>query len=205
MAGLRRRALDATVYRHLLISCRPLAERTEEAPPTVAGLEVAFLERERIDDYAELRPDSAPAETRRRFDAGHRCMVGRLDGRILHARWISNELLESAYLGLAFELPRTSAYVYDTFTAASARRRGISVAASAFYREVLREEGMERALGSLWPGNRPARGMLERAGQELVGAVGAVRVGPARFAVRRRMPAGYLGQARRFEPAAVKR
>ena len=200
VAGLRIRALDATVYRHLLISARPLSIPEPAGLEALARIELSFLDPGEVEDYDAFRADSDPAETRRRLAAGHRCTIARRDGAIGHARWISPLRLESAYLGLSFELPPGTVYVYDTFTAVAARRQGISVAASSFYRDALRSEGIRTNLGSTWPGNAPARAMLRATGQELVGAIGAIRLGSRRIPVMRWMPAGYVGASHRFVP-----
>lgn len=201
VAGVRLRALDATVYRRLLITARGL--RSEDSPVEeikAAGLEVSFLEPRELEAYAAFRPDAAPSETRRRFDAGHRCVVARRGGRIVHGRWISPEQLESPYLGLSFDLPATSVYVHDTFTAAEARRQRISLMVSTWYRGALRDEGVRTVLGSTWPGNAPAMAMLRANDQDLIGAIGTIRLGPARIPLRRGMRPGYIGSAHRFAP-----
>jgi GNAT superfamily N-acetyltransferase len=200
VAGLRIRALDATVYRHLLISRRVLSIPTRGGVELPRGIELTFLEADGADEYAVFRPDAEPAETERRLGAGHRCIVARRGGRIIHARWFSPDRLESAYLGLAFELPSDTVYAHDIFTAPDARRQGISVAAASLYRDTCLAEGYRTALGSLWPGNSPGAAMLRANGQELIGAVGAIKLGARRIPILRWMPEGHLGRAHRFEP-----
>ena len=203
VAGLRIRALDATVYRHLLISARALSIPEPSELEPVAGIELSFLDPADIADYAAYRPEADPAETHRRVASGHRCTVARRDGAIVHSRWISPNRLESAYLGLSFELPAGTVYVYDTFTAPAARRQGISLVVASYYRDALRSEGMRTVLGSTWPGNVAARAMLRATGQDLIGAIGAIRLGARRIPVLRWMPEGYVGAARRFSPGAM--
>lgn len=200
VAGLRIRALDATVYRHLLISARPLATPEPAGVGLATDVGLSFLDPGQADAYAAFRPDADPSETQRRLAEGHRCMAAWREGRIVHARWISPRRLESAYLGLAFELPSGAVYVHDTFTAPEARRQGITVASGVYYRDALRAEGIRTALGSIWPGNAPGMAMLRANGQELIGAVGAIRLGSRRIPVMRWMPPGYLGTAHRFSP-----
>lgn len=203
ISGVRLRALDATLYRRLLISARALRdEDAAGAAPAPAALEMSFLDPGELGDYGEFRPEVSPGETRRRLDQGHRCVVARRDGAIVHARWISPERLESSYLGLSFDLPAGSVYIHDTFTAKGARRQGISLVVAPWYRRVLRGEGMQVMLGSTWPGNAPAREMLRASDQELIGSIGAIRLGSARIPVTRGMPPGHVGAARRFTPAS---
>lgn len=161
-------------------------------------MDFSFLAPESIDDYASFRPDTPPAEVERRLATGQLCLIGRRDGEIVNARWISEERLESSYLGLSFELPRDSVYLHDVFTARSARRLRISVNAAPHYDEMLRRKGVRTILGSVWPGNSAGLAMVQAHGHERVGTLGAIRLGRARIAVRRRMPTGYVGAASRF-------
>lgn len=200
LSGLGQRGLDATVYRHLIITARSLDDRRpyrdDVAEPS--GVDFSFLALDSTDDYASLRPDSLPSETNRRLATGQLCLIGRRDGEIVNARWISEERLESSYLGLSFELPRDSVYVHDVFTARSARKLRISVNAAPHYEEMLRRKGVRTILGSVWPGNSAGLAMVQAHGHERVGTLGAIRLGRARIAVRRRMPTGYVGAASRF-------
>ena len=201
VAGLRIRALDATVYRHLLISARDLAIPARAGIELPPGIEIGFLDPAETGDYAALRPETDPAETDRRLATGHRCIVARRNGRVVHARWISPGRLESAYLGLSFELPPGIAYLHDTFTALEARRQRLSVATGALCFRVLRDEGVETALAGIWPGNAPAMALLRTNRHDLIGVIGAIRLGRRRMPVMRGMPEGYVGSVRPFTPA----
>ena len=200
ISGLRQRGLDATVYRHLIITARSLDDRRLDRDDVVEppGVDFSFLGLDSADDYASLRPDSLPVETNRRLTTGQLCLIGRRGGEIVHARWFSEERLESSYLGLSFELPPDAVYAHDVFTARSARKLRISVSAAPYYEEMLRHKDVRTILGSVWPGNSAGLAMVQAHGHERVGTLGAIRLGRARIAVRHRMPAGYIGAAGRF-------
>ncbi len=200
-SGLWLRGLDATVFRRMILLARPLSAAPSQRPserPT--GVEYSFLRPDEVAEYSALRPDTPAAETARRLAAGHRCLVGRLDGVVVHARWISIERLESAYLGFWFELGPTTAYVGDAFTAAAARRTGISLEATAHYREALEREGVRTVLAAVWPNNIAGSGYVHTIGQRRIGTLATLRLGPARIPLRRGALDAHLGHARRFRP-----
>lgn len=203
LSGLRVRALDATVYRRLIMVSRPLEMPAPDPPAEAGEVDFSFLGVDEAPAYALLRPDSAAVETERRLLEGHRCLVGRRDGELVHARWFSSKRLDSAYLGLSFELCPKVVYAHDVFTAAGARRLGISVSAPRHYRGILWEEGVRILLGSIWQGNVAGLRMVQAHGHQRLGALGALRLGRLRVPVRRQMPAGYVGSAHRFDEGSA--
>lgn len=202
VAGFTLRALDATVYRRLLVHTRSLLA---PAPPRLSagagGAEFSLLGAEEVEEYRRLRPDTPAAEVRRRLDAGQRCIVARLGGEVVHARWCETNRFESAYLGFAFELLPGFAYSYDAFTAMRARRLGIAFEATRHSDALLRSEGAVTTLGSVWPGNTAAIAMFTALGRTPIGSLGALCLGRRRRLIRRRIADGYLGAAHRFSPS----
>lgn len=204
VAGVRLRVLDATVYRRLIVHTRSLRRSSPApGPETTAGAAAySLLEADEVTAYRLLRPDTPAAEVRRRLDAGQLCMVARLDGAVVHARWCSTERLESAYLGFAIELLPGIAYSYDSFTAPRARRLGIAIEATQRTDALLEEGGAATTLGSVWPGNAAAIAMFTKLGRSPIGSLGSLRVGRRRRLIRHRLASGYVGTAHRFEPGA---
>jgi hypothetical protein len=197
-SGLWWRGLGVTVYRRLLIVSRRIGEGPREEP-TAGELEFGWLDQGELGAYGRLRPGMRE-EAARRLRAGQRCFVGRRSGELVHARWFARGEAEMPYLGLAFELPEGVAYVYDVFTAPASRGARISAAAPRFER-IVREHGTEVILGTVMPGNAQGLGLVRGAGYEPLGTIGSLRLGPVRKPVRRAMPRGYLGPARRFSPS----
>lgn len=195
------RALDASVYRRLLVHTRSLLAPAPPRPSAVAGdAEFSLLGADEVDAYRQLRPDTSAAEVGRRLDAGQRCLVARLGGEIVHARWFETARLESAYLGFALELLPGFAYSYDAFTARRARRQGIAIEATHRSDALLRTEGAVTTLGSVWPGNTAAIAMFTALGRTPIGSLGALRFGHRRRLIRHRLADGYVGAAHRFSP-----
>ena len=158
MRGLLWRGLARTAFRRLLVAARPLgADLPTPGGPTAAAparLAFSLLEEDEIDAYASLRPDAPVAEARRRLAAGQRCLVGWLDGRIVHARWFATDVLESPWLGLAFKLRPGIVYVHDAYTAGDARGKGIGASARGLERSQW-GRGARALLATVWHENAP--------------------------------------------------
>lgn len=195
IAGLWWRGLGVTVYRRLLFVARP-NDRPAPGRP-VDGLEMAELESGGLAAYARLRPDTPAAEVERRLGAGQRCLLVWAEGEPVSARWFTLARAEAHYLGLGFELAPGVAYVYDVYTSRAARGRRISEAVRYSYEVALREQGVDRLLGTVMPGNEGGLGLVRGAGYEPIGHVGSLRAGTARLPIRRIEP-GYLGDAHRL-------
>jgi hypothetical protein len=204
LGGIRLRALDATIYRRLNVYARSLAIPLPDGEPA-ADAEYSLLGADEVAAYRELRPDTPAVEVERRLDAGHWCMVARLDGSVVHARWVSPHQLESAHLGFAFDLPASTIYSYDFYTAVRARRLGIGAEAVRRYNAILERDGARIVLGCVWPGNRVAIEMLAKQGQRPIGSLGSLRLGPFRRPLRHRLQEGYVGEAHRFSPPSGRR
>jgi hypothetical protein len=202
LPGIRLRALDATVYRRVIVVRGALVERPAAVHPGAAGVEYSELRPEEASSYAEIRPETPEAEVRRRLDANQSCLVGRLYGRLVHARWADFDRLESPHLGISFALLPTVVHAHDVFTAPAARRRGISAGAGDVHDQLLRERGMRTLVSTVWPGNVAGMAMQRPLGRTVCGSLVALRLGPARMAIRRGMPSGLLGQSQRFAPAS---
>ncbi len=198
IGALRLRVLDATIYRRLNVYSRSL--QPAHAPRPVAGAEFSLLAAAEADAYRRLRPDTPAAEVRRRLGAGQICMVARLGGELVHARWSSTDRLESPYLGFAFELRPGIAYSHDAFTARGARRLGIAIEATRRNDVLLAAAGARVSLAGVWPGNAAAIALFETLDRTPIGSLATLRLGRRRRLIRR-LADGYVGAARRFTPA----
>lgn len=192
------RALEHTIYRRLTFLARPV----RAAQPTRLGAEaVAFslLDPGETGEYGTLRPDVPAAETRRRIAAGERCLVGRLDGELVHARWFAHRRVEIPYLGHSFELEPGVVYAYDGFTAPAARGLRISAGGPAG-EAIIRGWRARSILVAVWPENAAGAGLAARLGYEPIGTVAVVRAGRRHMRLMRRIPGGYLGAAGPLAP-----
>lgn len=190
------RGLEHTAYRRLTFLARP----ADPGGPVREGAEnVSFslLDPAEIAEYGTLRPDVPEAETRRRIAAGERCLIGRRDGELVHARWFAARRVTIPYLEHAFELSPGVVYAYDGFTAPAARGLRISAGAPACD-ALIADWGAESVLVSVWPENRAGAGLATRLGYEPIGTVAIIRMAGGRRVLRRAIPRGYLGPAHRL-------
>jgi len=137
---------------------------------------VSILTDADVDRYAAFRPDTAPAEVRRRLDAGHRCFVVQHDGRIVHAGWAATTKAWVEYLGCEFPLAPGDVYQFDSYTAAAFRGLDLAGARVSWMAQYFRDAGARRLLAAVWPENARAFRPLEKVGYRAVGIIGTVRL-----------------------------
>src|SRR2546425_291701 len=110
------KVLGQIVYRRLVVMERPLDEAI--VPVTArAPVVIGLLTDADVDEYTTFRPDTDPAEIRRRLVAGHRCFVVRHEGRIVHAGWAARREAWIDYLRCEFPLEPGDVYQFDSYTA----------------------------------------------------------------------------------------
>jgi len=173
------KALGETVYRRAVVLERSLDEPT---PQVAACLPVAFgrLQETEVDEYAAFRPETDPAEVRRRLQAGQMCFVARHEGKIIHACWVATGRARIDYLAREIALAPDEVYVYESFTAPDFRGQNVAAARSAYMRPVLRQAGYHRAVAVVVPENQVAFRPIEKAGYHRVGLLRTVWLGPWR-------------------------
>jgi SAM-dependent methyltransferase/RimJ/RimL family protein N-acetyltransferase len=173
------KALGETIYRRAVVLERSL---DEPAPQADARLPVVFgrLQETEADEYAAFRPETDPAEVRRRLQAGEMCFVARHDGRLVHACWVATERAWIDCLDREIALAPGEAYIYESFTAPDFRGQNVAAARSAYMQQALREAGYRRTVAVVVPENKVAFRPIEKAGYRRVGALRTVRVGPWR-------------------------
>jgi len=199
------RILGKLVYRRLILLERPLGDPLPEVP-SQARLAVGQLEETEVDEYLEFRPDTVPAEVRRRLAAGQRCFLTRHEGRIVSATWAAVGRVRVDYLAYELPLEADEVYCYDSLTAPSARGRDITAARSIERMRYLRDAGYRRMLGLVLPENAAARRHAAKLGWRPIGVIGCVRLGPWRWYFRRVTPSGSGRDdgARRSIPSCVR-
>jgi len=173
------KALGETVYRRAVVLERSLDEAT---PQVAARLPVAFgrLQETEVDEYAAFRPETDPAEVRRRLQAGQMCFVARHEGKIIHACWVATGRARIDYLAREIALAPDEVYPYESFTAPAYRGQNVAAARSAYMQPVLRQAGYHRAVAVVVPENQVAFRPIEKAGYRRVGVLRTVWLGPWR-------------------------
>lgn len=193
-AGVAGRALERAGYRRLSFFTRDAVG----SPPVEAapGLEFSLLEEREVAEYAtQLRPDLPVAEIRGRLERGETCLIGRFEGRLVHSRWLAGRWAEIGYLGHRFQLAADVVYVYDSFTAADARRTRAALAGPVVETAIARWPETRRMLAAVWPGNAAGEGLGRSLGYRPIGSLAAVRLGDRTLRLVRRVEEGYLGDA----------
>jgi SAM-dependent methyltransferase len=184
------KALGETVFRQMLCFERTLAEPIEPAP-AIPGVTVEELPASRAKELQSLRPGTKLGEITHRFREGQRCFIAGMEGRIVHARWLSTGKAWCEVLGTEIPLAPRSAYLYESFTDPELRTIGLARAVGKFSLERLREEGFQLVVAVVDPWNREGRRALENAGWSRVGRLGILRLGPWRRLVGGKRTAGF--------------
>jgi GNAT superfamily N-acetyltransferase len=169
------RVLGRTVYRRLIVLERRLDEPIGGITAGIPAV-VSILTDADVDRYAAFRPDTSPAEVRRRLDAGHRCFVVQHDGRIVHAGWAATTKPWVEYLGCEFPLAPGDVYQFNSYTAAAFRGLDLAGARVSWMAQYFRDAGARRLLAAVWPENARGFRPLEKVGYRAVGIIGTVRL-----------------------------
>jgi len=173
------RALQhAGVYRRLVVVSGRIPPRTR--PAVLDRIACARLGPEEIGEYHALRPDQDPEETRRRLAAGHRCFVGRWDGRMVIVRWAGLGRIHVDYMDCDLVLADGVSYSYDLYVDPAFRGEDLPAALGFFARPELRADGYPRRVSLLWPENRKAHRRSRRRGHRHIGELVRWRIGGLR-------------------------
>jgi SAM-dependent methyltransferase/GNAT superfamily N-acetyltransferase len=167
--------LGWTVYRRLIVMERRLDEPIVAITAGIPAV-VRILTDADVDHYTAFRPDTEPAEVRRRLHAGHWCFVVRHEGRIVHAGWAATTKPWVEYLDCEFPLAPGDVYQFDSYTAAAFRGRDLAGARVSWMAQHFRDAGARRLLAAVWPENARAFRPLEKVGYRAVGIIGTVRL-----------------------------
>jgi SAM-dependent methyltransferase len=176
LAVLFGKVLGETVYRQLLCFERTLEDPIAPAP-AIPGVTVEELPASRAHELGRLRPDTNLDEIAGRFREGQRCFVASMQGRIVHARWLSTGKAWCDVLRTELLLAPGAVYLYGSFTVRELRTIGIARAVGKFCLRRLREDGFQSVVAVVDPWNREGRRALENAGWNNRGRLGLLRLG----------------------------
>lgn len=199
-ASLWFRALGEFVYRRLVLVERPLHEPLPEIRCGIA-VETGLLKPSEVTDYFALRPDADRGDIARRFEGGHRCLIARHGGRLVHVCWVATERAWVEYLATEIPLASDEAYSYDSFAAPDLRGQNLSSSQLKHMLQYLRDNGFRRSVGLVMPENTRGRRTAAKLGYRAFGVMGYVQVGPRRWHFRRvnpgaRPPGSVTGESR---------
>ena len=137
--------------------------------------------RDEAKKLTQLDPRLTRMELDRRFTEGQICHIWWVDERIVHLRWFTDRRAFLPFLGLTFRPQDGDYLLYEVFTRADRRVRGIhSLVAGASLRRA-RDLGYRRmvALCAWW--NTPALKVGWKTGFRSVGTITAWQLGPNRL------------------------
>jgi len=178
------KVLGETVYRRALVFERTLDE-AGRAPVSMRRLDggrtIGTLEPGDLDPYLALAPDADPEEVLGRLREGRVAVVVRRGAAIEHATWLATGSAHIDYLDRRVRLAADEGYVYGVRTAASARRRGLSIAAADEVAAWAAASGLRRLRLVVMPENRAAAAAAPRWGYRRVGAARTLRLGRWRW------------------------
>jgi hypothetical protein len=172
------RVLGETLYRRVLVveidPARVLAR-----PDPRCG----WLMPDAVRGYARFHAELADEEIRRRLAEGHRCFVVRSgDGEIVSGVWVAFGCPRVEYVQTCLPLKPDEAYLYQSYTGVTQRRRGLSTTAYLAVSHALRQEGYARMYGCLQPDRTIGYGPVMGSGSAPRAYLGWVGIGRWRWA-----------------------
>ncbi|MEO5700700.1 MAG: hypothetical protein ABIS17_10185 [Casimicrobiaceae bacterium] len=164
-------------YRRMLLLARDLNApiRSPSCPP---GVDLTELQAHDVAAYVTLRGPDAAGVFARRCSSGHRCFVARRGDAVLSACWAATRAARTDYLDRPIVLGPGDVYLYDAFTAASARGLALAPLVCAYQLTVFRAEGCVRAVRATVPENLPALRAHAKSGFQPIAIMGRVGLGP---------------------------
>ena len=174
------KALAMLGYRRFYILRRSLAEPIPDCP-TMRPVTMEWLGPEQVHEYLALRPTEHAGDILRRLGEGDRCLVARLDDRLVGAMWGSGTRARSEWLGRDLPLAAGEAFQFNAYTEPECRGMGIAPAMSVAWLRLLRDEGFTAAIRLTLPENTAALRAHAKAGYRVVGMARTLRLGPWRY------------------------
>jgi ribosomal protein S18 acetylase RimI-like enzyme len=172
--------LGETAYRRLAVYEFRL-DRPIPAAPVQSPVDIALLRPDEVADHLRLLPGTSPETVIARLRQGHRCLVVRAEGKVVHVRWSSTTSVHVDVLGCVFTLAPGTELGYGIFTDPDFQRHGFARAARAEMLRRLREEGVARSLAIVEPENASAVILNEKFGSRRIAVIGRLGAGSARY------------------------
>lgn len=144
----------------LILNVLP-AQRIERAAD---GLSFRAATVDDAEAYArDIGTDSA-ATFRARLAEDVRCYIVEGEGKLLHSSWVTTSAAWTREIAMYLTPPEGDAYVYESFTRADARGRGIYPFALAGIVTALAEEGIRRVWVGVEATNLASQRAMDKAG-----------------------------------------
>lgn len=146
------------MWEPLLFFDRDLTTATVTSVTTKVPVEIRLATEAEVLEF----PSSRPGEGARRLERGDVCVVGVIEGRIIHQTWITTRPTYIPEAAARIRLQPDEAYLYASFTEPPARGAGVQAAVSSFVVRYNRERGVTRHFLYVRWRNASARQVLKR-------------------------------------------
>jgi hypothetical protein len=173
------KGLGKTVYRRAVLVEHRLDAPLLDVTPSVP-VEIGLLGEAHVDAYLAFRPDTGSTDVRSRLEKGHVCFAAWHDGRIVSAAWLATGRVWIDYLARDMHLAADEAYLYESFTTRGFRGHNIPALRGSYEARYFRDAGYRRLVAVIAPENGPALRHAEKAGWNVFGMMGYVKLGPWR-------------------------
>ncbi|MDQ3987028.1 MAG: GNAT family N-acetyltransferase [Actinomycetota bacterium] len=145
---------------------RPAEGGPEERPQKWEGLELETAGPEHGRVYAERIGTDSPTTFRGRLAEHTRCYLVVHEATIVHASWVTTAGAWVREVRRFFRPPPGDAYVYESFTRAEARGKGVYPFALVYICERLATEGSRRVWVGVEESNEASKRSVSKAGFE---------------------------------------
>jgi ribosomal protein S18 acetylase RimI-like enzyme len=163
-------------YRRMYLLERVLTESLAATPPP-AGVTLAWLRRDQLDEFVGLRSLFTAAAIGARFDNGDVCLSARVDGRLVGAMWACVKRPYLQFLERDVPLAPGEVYLFDAYVIPAVRGRSIAPLLSSELLRHFQEGGYRRAIRATLPDNAPALRAHAKAGFHPYTRFGYVKLG----------------------------
>lgn len=166
-----------TFYRRMVVIARPLDQTLPEVTPSVP-VDIRWLTENDLSAYLACRSDHDADLVIARLGRGHRCFAVWQDGRIVDVAWLATRRVTIAYLRLDLTLAREEVLLYNSFTLAAYRGRGLAKARDAHVLRHYQREGFHRMIAFVAVENKAGLRSMQATGYRPIGMVRCLRFGP---------------------------
>lgn len=168
------------VRREFLVLVRDLGRPIQEFPSPRSMRWTALMDAD-VPRLCAINPTISEAAIHRRLEEGQQCLLGWLDGSLVHFRWDTVGPAYLPYLGRTLQPLEGDLITIEAFTHPACRNRGMHSASTSLVLRRARERGLARSITAVAWWNAPGlRVTREKAGRAVAGTVGRWSLGPWR-------------------------
>jgi GNAT superfamily N-acetyltransferase len=168
--------VDVLGYRRVFLLRRSLNEPLSRIDCQLP-IRMEWLLPEGVGEYRTMRPAADPKALLNRLESHQRCLLARLNERLVGAMWVVGHSARIQYLGCELPLPSATVYLCEAYTDPQFRGQGITPALSNELLRCCREEGTQMAIRATLPENHAALRAHAKNGFEVYSLMCRLKVG----------------------------